>query len=103
MKRHPRAGLRDRWVDALLDAKISQPCLVLMLLLAHKMGDHGKVSIPRRELAAMLRVHEQRIAERIAEARRAHLLDLVPGSGHRGRIAQYVAVLPDCVPDGGTQ
>lgn len=99
MRRHPRAGVRDRWVAALLAANIGRPCLLLMLLLAHKMGDHGKVSIRREDPAAMLRVHPQRIAERIAEARAAGLLDLVEGSGVRGQVAQYVA----CVPDSGTQ
>src|SRR4051812_781438 len=54
----------------------------------------------------MLRVHPQRIAERIAEARAAGLLDLVEGTGVRGRVAQYVACIPDSgthfVPDSGT-
>ena len=38
-----------------LAADISRPCLLLMLLLAHKMGDHGKVSIRREDLALIAR------------------------------------------------
>lgn len=100
--RHPRAGIRDRWVDAVLASDVSKPCLTLLLLFACKMGDHGKVAIRREDLARMLRVHPQRIAERVSEARAAGLLDLVDGTGVRGRVAQYVAVVPHYVPDSGT-
>jgi hypothetical protein len=100
-RRNPRDGIRDRWVDAIFASDKSAPCKLLLLLLAHKMNDHGKVSIRRATkdseigLSEILRVHPQRIAERISEARKSpQLLDLVAGTGVRGRVAQYIAVIP---------
>lgn len=100
--RRPRAGLRDRWVDAVVRSDVGNACKVLLLYLAHEMNDGGKVSMRREQLASVLHVHEQRVAERISEARQAGLLDLVGGTGSRGIVAQYVAVFPRYVPPSGT-
>lgn len=93
-RRRPRAGLRDRWVEHVVRADVGNACKVILLYFAQRMNDEGRVDvISRSDLSARLGVHEQRVAERIAEARAAGLLDLVPGSGVRGVRAQYVAVL----------
>jgi hypothetical protein len=92
-RRHPRAGIRDKWVQDIISSNVGTACKLLLMYFAYRMNDHGKVSIPRKELAALFDVHPQRIAERIGEAKRAGLLDQVGGTGTRGRPAQYIAVI----------
>lgn len=97
-RRHPRAGLRDRWVAAVVASDVGPSCKLLCLVLAELMGDHGIVNIPvknpRQQLADLFGVHPQRIADRLAEARKAGLLNQIDGSGVRGRPARYIAVIP---------
>jgi hypothetical protein len=90
-----RAGLRDRWRDdhVIPNREIGDACKVLLLVLASRMTDRGSVSVPREQLAKELDVHPQRITDRISEAKRTGLLQQA-GGGHRGRTAQYVAVIP---------
>ncbi|MGI8680655.1 MAG: hypothetical protein ACR2JO_00675 [Mycobacteriales bacterium] len=100
-----RRNVRDRWtVEVLRSEQVGDACRVLLLTMALEMAERGTVSVERRTLAAALNRHPQRVAERIAEAREAGLLDLVSGA-HRGRPAQYVAVIPsaESVPVSGTQ
>ena len=86
--------MRDRWITEVFQADyIGDACRVLLLLLGQRMTDAGRVSVPRSELARALGRHEQRIAERIKEAREAGLLDQV-GGGYRGVTAIYEALLP---------
>jgi hypothetical protein len=92
-KRHPRDGIRDRWVPCILSSEIGTASKLLLMFFAHRMGDQGTVAIPRDELARLFDVHPQRIAERIAEAKRAGLLSQI-GGGSRGRIARYEALIP---------
>lgn len=89
-----RAGFRDRWISEVFrNEHVGDATRVLLLLLASKMTDTGRVSVPRSELARGLGRHEQRVAERIKEARAAGLLDQV-GGGYRGVTAMYEALLP---------
>lgn len=94
MRRHPRAGLRDRWVGHVFrDREISDGCRVLLLYLAERMTDAGRVSTPRDQLAEALGVDPRRITARITEATRAGLLSK-RGGGWKGRTAEYEALLP---------
>ena len=61
-----------------------------------------KVSVPRKTVARDLGCHESGVAERYSKAVRAEYLANVL-SGHTGRTAVYQAILPDCVPESGTQ
>lgn len=96
-----RAGLRDRWVGSVIQSDVGPACKLLLLVLAHYMTDHGKVSgLSRRDLATILAVSEPRVAARIGEASRAGLLDKVGHTGGpAGRSAQYVAVLPSRIAE----
>lgn len=101
VRRHPRTGLRDKWTAAVLASPATTPTKLTLVAMACRMGDHGVLDLPyernkgpRQQLAELFGVHPQRIAERLAEARKLGLLDLIEGSGQRGRPARYVAVLP---------
>ena len=90
-----RDGLRDRWRDdhVIPHRDIGDACKVLLLVLAARMTNAGYVSVPRRDLADLLGVHPQRIAERIATAVEHDLL-MKTGGGYAGRTAEYTAVIP---------
>jgi hypothetical protein len=81
-------------VPCILASEIGTASKLLLMFFAHRMGDQGTVAIPRDELARLFDVHPQRITERIAEAKKAGLLDHVDG-GTRGRVARYIAVVPN--------
>jgi hypothetical protein len=93
--RHPRDGMRDRWVAAIAAADVGTACKMLLLYLvaSDRCTARGGVTFQRAAVAAELDVHPQRISERIHEARDAGLLDKC-GGGFRGRTAEYVAVIP---------
>lgn len=101
-RRNPRAGLRASWVPAVAGASIGNATKVLLLYFAATcMTSVGYIDPPKREdLAKIFGVHEQRIAERIHEAKRARLLEQIDGSGVRGQQARYVATLPTSSPRG---
>jgi hypothetical protein len=89
-----RPSLKPRWRRHVLGTgAITDAVRVLLLLLVDYMDERGYVSVPRAELAALLRKHPNRITERIMAARRAGLLDTV-SRAHPGRTAVYRAVLP---------
>ena len=73
---------------------VTDPVKVLLLLLAEYMRSDRTVSVPRKELAARLGRHDQRVAERMQSAREAGLLDLV-SPGYKGDTAVYQGLFPD--------
>ncbi|MCW2497512.1 hypothetical protein [Jatrophihabitans sp.] len=91
-----RRGLRDRWTDLVIAADVGPSCKLLLLVIAHKMNDRGEMDgYSRADLADLLDVHPQRIAERIREAKRAGLIGQVGTTGGKtARTARYVAVIP---------
>jgi hypothetical protein len=92
--RRGRAGLRDRWLDAIFNHDgIGDSCRVLMVYLARHMSDRGVVSVPQQTISRALGIQPRRVASRIAEARAAGVLDKL-GGGYHGRTAEYVAVMP---------
>lgn len=94
MTRHPRAGMRDRWVAYVVRAKITGETRALLLYLALTMGDHGQVTVGTwADLALMFDVPKRRIAERFQWAREAGLLSKVSGGWH-GAPAVWAAVIP---------
>jgi len=86
--------VRDRWeAEVLRSGRIGDACRVLLMLMARQMSDTGMVAAKREDLAETIGRHPQRVAERIAEARSAGLLDLI-AAGKKGHPAEYSAVIP---------
>lgn len=85
--------LRMDWRAAVLkDKRIGNAPRMLLVVLADHMRDDGYVCYPRAKLAAELNIGQSRVAERMAEAIRVGLLDVVE-RGKPGRTATYRAVI----------
>lgn len=94
MTRHPRAGMRARWIPVVVQADVDGETRALLLFLALNMGDHARFSGPTRaDIAAVFGVSERRIAERFQRAQNAGLLARVSG-GYNGSPAVWEAVIP---------
>jgi hypothetical protein len=94
VRQHPRAGVLDRWVPAVLSSRlINNACKVQMMTLAVLvMGERGYVEgWNRQRLAALTGVHPQRVAEAVGAAVRAGLLHR-RGRSAPGQPASYEAV-----------
>ncbi len=93
-RRHPRAGMRDRWIAVVIRAKIDGETRALLLYLALHMGDHARYTGKTRDdLASVFNVSERRIAERFQRAQQAGLLSRV-GGGYNHKAAVWEALLP---------
>jgi hypothetical protein len=94
-RRHPRDGIRDRWVAAIAEAKIGTAVKMLLLYLVatERVSDRGAVTFQREAVANELRMHPQRVSIHIRLAREAGLLDR-RGGGWRGRTSEYVVTIP---------
>lgn len=87
--------VRERWITEVLrtDA-VGLSCKVVLLAMSRHMTERGRVSWPRDKIAAEVGLATpQRVTDRIAEAKRAGLIDVVH-SGHKGMTATYEAMLP---------
>lgn len=67
---------------------------LLLLTMAQHMSEDRRVSVPREDLARQMRVHPQRVAERIRKAKDAGYLTQV-GGGYKGTTAIYEGVFPE--------
>lgn len=92
--RHPRQGMRDRWIPHVLKAHVDGETRALLLYLALNMSSHARFEGTRRaDLADIFDVSERRIAERFQRARQAGLLSQVAG-GYNGAAAVWEATIP---------
>jgi len=89
-----RRNVRERWIaEVLRTERIGDACRVLLLVMARHMSDTGIAAITRDQLAAIIGRHPQRVAERISEARRCGLLNVL-SAGTKARPTEYIAVIP---------
>lgn len=96
MTRRRNAGLRDRWVTAVLASpQLNNSCKLVCIALSRHMTDEGRTSqVPRETIAAELGLRSlQRITDRIKEAKDAGFLDKT-GGGVNGTAASYMAQVP---------
>jgi hypothetical protein len=88
-----RRDLKTPWRRLIWhDKNIGNATRVLLLFLADHMREDGYVSVPVSTISTALEIPPSRISERIAEAKRAKLLDTVQ-VGCPGRTATYRAML----------
>lgn len=94
-RRHPRDGIRDRWVAAIAEAKVGTACkmLLLYLLVTGRVTERGAVTFERAAVAVELGIDRTRVSAQVREARAAGLLDR-RGGGWNGRTAEYVVLIP---------
>ena len=94
-RRHRRDGIRDRWAASVAASSVGNACKVLLfyLVATGRVTERGRMTFHRQTVAKELRIHPQRVTERIAEAKTARLLDHV-GGGYEGRTSEYVLVIP---------
>lgn len=100
MRRNPRDGLRDRWVEAVARSSAVGPsvkALLLYLAASGKVTARGALTFHRETVAATFGVHEQRVSAMVLDARNAGLLDRT-GGGWNGRTSEYMVTLSD--PEG---
>jgi hypothetical protein len=108
MSRRSNAGLRDRWIAAVLASELNNSCKLVCIALSRHMTDEGRVSQIRREtIAADLGLHSlQRITDRIKQAKDAGFLSKT-GGGVNATAVSYMAMIPVAqvpragVPDDG--
>jgi hypothetical protein len=98
VNRHPRDGIRARWLAAVARARQEEigyavKVTLLYLLAADHVTDRGFVSVPRDRVAADLGLPPQRVSAHMREAVAAGFLDR-RGGGHRGRTSEYVILIP---------
>jgi hypothetical protein len=95
MSRRHNAGLRDRWVTAVLASDLNNSCKLVCIALSRHMTDEGRVSQIRREtIAADLGLRSlQRITDRIKEAKDAGFLDKT-GGGVNATSSSYMVMIP---------
>lgn len=93
-RRHPREGLRERWVSVVIRARIDGETRALLLYLALRMGERGTVhGVTREDLAVEFNVAPRRVAERFQRAQTAGLLTRA-GGGWNGHPAIWQATFP---------
>lgn len=94
-RRHPRDGIRDRWVAAIAAAEIGNAAKVVLLYLiaTGRVSERGAITFQREAVAYELGMHPQRVSKCIRESRDAGLIDR-RGGGYRGRTSEYVVVVP---------
>lgn len=87
--------VRERWIaEVLRTDAVNNSCKVVLFAMYRHMTEAGRVSYPRERLAAEVGFkNEQRVTDRIKEAKDAGLIDVVH-SGYRGKTAIYEAMLP---------
>lgn len=87
--------VRERWIaEVLRTHAVNNSCKVVLFAMYRHMTDAGRISYPRERLAAEVGFKsEQRVTDRIKEAKDAGLLDVVH-PGYRGKTAIYEAMLP---------
>ena len=85
---------RGRWMDEICGSpRVSPEVKVLLLTMARWMDEAGQVSVPREQLAALLRCAPRNITAKQTAACEALLLKRT-GGGHRGRTAEFQALVP---------
>lgn len=103
MKR--RAGMRDRWIAAVLRADaddLTNAVKLVCVALSIRMDDSGRVTANRQDVAAALGwATKQRVSDRIKEARDAEFLSVVRG-GKNGQPVTYDAMIPTKYRQAGT-
>ena len=94
-RRHPREGIRDRWVYSVGPADVGTACKLLLMYLTatHRVTERGAVAFKRDVVADELGIHPQQVSKGIREAIDAGLLDK-RGGGYRGRTAEYEVLIP---------
>lgn len=86
---------RGRWMDEVCGSpRVSPEVKVLLLTMARWMDEAGHVSVPREQLAALLRCAPRNITAKQKAARDAGLL-LQVKAGRRGGAGEFEATIPD--------
>lgn len=89
---------RGRWMDEICGSPhVSAEVKVLLLTMARWMDEAGHVSVPREQLAALLRCAPRNITAKQTAACGARLLKRT-GRGHRGKTAEFQALVPGVEP-----
>lgn len=85
---------RGRWMDEICGSpRVSPEVKVLLLTMARWMDEAGQVSVPREQLAVLLRCAPRNITAKQKAARDAGLL-LQLSVGGRGRRSEFQAAIP---------
>lgn len=91
----PRRRNVGQWRWAVIESTTLTPAAqVLLLLMSEHMDKNRHCTVRRADLAATLKVHPQRVAERVAQAVARGYLVRVRG-GTNGRVVTYEGSFPD--------
>lgn len=95
MKRHPRDGLRDRWVKAIGAAEVGNAlkALLLYLVATGRVTPRGALTFKHEIVAGELGLDKRRVHALMLAARKAGLLDR-RGGGYVGRTTEYEITIP---------
>lgn len=90
-----RRCVRDRWIDEVLRTDtVGLSCKLVLIALSRDMTEGGRADASRETLAARVGLQSlTRVSDRLAEARKAELLDRV-GGGYAGQPTIWQAMIP---------